>query len=388
MNKPKILFLSDVDITTSGGAQESMKILMEELDQFFEFYLIGPRGKKINDRHIVLSRYENFIVRGKNFLELKNLAFELSNEIKKVNADIIHIQMPSTLVLLNILFKLKRIKKNSAGIVYTDRGVYGKYGKITTLSINAIINKANKIVTTTSVNKNNYKDLYNAYNKYSSKFEVVYNTAGKIFDDYDSNKRLSIRSKYHLNDNQFVIGFCGRFTDQKNWPLTKEIIESYADESYIKFLVVLGSNGNQEDYRNSAEYIESLKKIVGENRIISFIDITNKEMSDLYYAMDCFILTSKWESFGRTAVEAMARKNAVVGTDVDGLSEVIGNKKYIFNTADEAINIVNEMIRNKENLVMAKDYFYKRYHTFFGYKTNIEMYKKLYNQVLNEKFIR
>ncbi|TES53595.1 glycosyltransferase [Halalkalibacterium halodurans] len=379
---PKILFLSDVDISTPGGAQESMKILMEELGESFEFYLIGPSGKQINKRHRVLNVYKDFIVRGKGPLELMNLTKDLSNEIKKVNPDIIHVQMPSTLVLLNLLFSIGLLSKN-VEIVYTDRGVYGKYGKITTLSVNSIIKKANKIVTTTYVNKNNYTELYKDYEKHSRKFEVIYNTAGKIFDSYVDEKSKEIRAKYHIKEKQFVVGFCGRYNEQKNWPLTKEIIETYAKDTNIKFIIVLGSDGTQQNYKDATEYIDSLKGKVGSNKILSFIDITNKEMAELYYAMDCFILTSKWESFGRTAVEAMARKNAVIGTGVDGLSEVIGNKQYIFNTAEEAVNIVDSIMNSREKLIESKEYFYNRYHSLFGYRINIQKYKKLYREILS-----
>lgn len=80
---------------------------------------------------------------------------DISKAIKKIKPDIIHIQMPSTLVVMNILISLKLIR--NVKIVYTDRGVYGLYGKVTTFSINSLINKANKIITTTNHNLLNYK---------------------------------------------------------------------------------------------------------------------------------------------------------------------------------------------------------------------------------------
>lgn len=375
----RILYLSDVDITVPGGAQESMKILMNELHDVHEFYLISPNGKKLNDRHIVINDFKDFILRGKNLLELLKLAKRLLIEIKKIKPDIIHIQMPSTLVIINFLLVTRLLDKNIK-IIYTDRGVYGKYGRLTTLSINSIIKKANKIVTTTLVNRSNYSNLFKHFPNYEDKFEVVYNTAGKFFDVYENNKRTKIKSKYNL-DNEFVLGFCGRYNEQKNWPLTKKIIETIKEDKSVKFVLVIGSDGTKDNYNEIVNYINDLKNRVGDNRIFSFVDITNKEMSEIYYAMDCFILTSKWESFGRTAVEAMSRKNVVIGTGVDGLSEVIGNRKFIFQTADEAVDIIHELKNNEKELKQAKEFFYTRYHKIYGYTNNLSEYHRIYNEV-------
>ena len=42
-----------------------------------------------------------------------------------------------------------------------------------------------------------------------------------------------------------------------------------------------------------------------------------------YSAMDCFVVPSRAEAFGQTAIEAMACGTAVIGTDVGGLSEAL-----------------------------------------------------------------
>src|SRR5699024_6592553 len=107
-----------------------MKILIDELSSNYDFFLISPEGKKINEKHMVLHRYKNFILRGKQPFEIMFLLKDMYKAIKKVNPSIIHIQMPSTLVLIYFLLLLGLLNKN-VRIIYTDRGVYGKYGKLT-----------------------------------------------------------------------------------------------------------------------------------------------------------------------------------------------------------------------------------------------------------------
>ncbi|MBU8906550.1 glycosyltransferase family 4 protein [Desertibacillus haloalkaliphilus] len=382
MNKPKILYLSDTNITKAGGAQQSMKVLMEGLVSEYDIYIVTPSGRKFSEYHISLDKYHKFVLRRKNFYKVLLMIKDILNVVRKINPQIIHVQMPATMVIINFLLSVGAIDKKTK-IVYTDRGVYGKYGKITNLSINSIVQKAEKIVTTTSVNKLNYANQFPKYRRYEEKFKVIYNTAGKEYDYYDITKRDEIKEKYKIDSNDFVIGLCGRYSEQKNWPLAYEILEKCKSKiDKLRFLIILGTDNSKANNAEAKEYIRKVKELVGEKKINAFINLNNNEVADLYYAMDCFLLTSKWESFGRTAVEAMARKNVVIGTNVDGLAEVIGNKNYIFDTAEEAFEIIEKLFINEEELQSHKEKFYDRYHEKFGYNRNIEMHRSLYKSLL------
>lgn len=382
LKRKKILYLADSDLSKPGGAQQSMKLLILGLNSDFDMYVIAPRGKKLFDRHIVLNNYENFRIRGRNIKEIFSMAKEILSIIKNVNPDIIHIQMNSTLVLINLLLRLKLLNKKTK-IIYTDRGVYGKYGALTKRSIDSIIPIANKIVTTTEINKRNYSNIYQKYAKYRDKFEVVYNTAGKLYDDYHENLREISRNELEINDEDLVVGFCGRYSEQKNWPLAKEIIKK-CNEVFenICFIICLGTDGSENENKKAKKFISEIKANIGDASVKSFINIENNELSQLYYAFDFFILTSRWESFGRTAVEAMSRKNIVFGTNVDGLSEVIGDKEFLFQNSDEVVEKLTFLLSNRAQRLDARDYFYNRYHTKFGYKSNIERYKDMYIKLL------
>lgn len=378
----KILFLSDVDISSPGGAQESMKILMDKLSNDYEFYLLAPEGERINENHIILEGFRDFILRGKGVLELLKLLRAISNKIKKINPDVIHIQMPSTLVLVNLLIKLNMLSKEMK-IIYTDRGVYGKYGRITTRSIDSFIRKTDLVVTTTQNNKDNYKNKYKEYNKYVDKFKVIPNTAGEVYEDYNNESRVSLREKYGIASDLFVVGFCGRYGEQKNWPLATQIMDQLSGNPKIMFLIVIGTDGTYENQQEVKKYLNEIEMLVGKKRVLSFVDIPNKKMSDIYYMMDSFILTSKWESFGRTAIEAMSRKNIVLGTSVDGITEVIGDNNFIFNTPEQAVKILNDLLGKSDDIKVIKEKFHKRYLNFFGYERNVQMYNTLYQDLLD-----
>lgn len=382
MEKTRILFLSDSDISKVGGAQQSMKVIENSLKSEFDFYIIAPQGKKVSDKHIVLDDYYNFRIRGKGPLKLLKLVKDIYLQIKEINPDIIHLQMNSTVVILNFLIKMRLLSKNIK-IVFTDRGVYNRYGKLTKLSIDSLIPIAQNIITTTEANRQNYHNHFKDYDRYKEKFLIINNTAGEQFDMYDELKSEKVRENIKVRDDDLVIGFCGRFSEQKNWPLAKEIIKKlYNRIKNIKFVLILGTDGSDATDQRIKQFITEIDQFAGSN-VQVFINLSNQEVSELYYAFDIFILTSKWESFGRTAVEAMSRRNIVLGTDVDGLSEVIGDKKYLYKTSEEAAKIVESICANEMSKLLSTKYFYERYHSTFGTMSNIAAYQKVYRNLLN-----
>ncbi|MCP3029529.1 glycosyltransferase family 4 protein [Halobacillus sp. A5] len=387
MSKPKILYLSDADLNKSGGAQQSMKVLMQGLRQDYEVYILTPNGQAFNEKHIVLENYDNFILRGKNAAKIIRMVIDIFKNIKKVNPDLIHVQMSATLIVINFLVRIGAISKKTK-IVFTDRGVYGKYGKSTTKSINSIIKKSDKVITTTVVNQKNYAEKYPYYKEYKDKFTVIHNTAGEKYGYYDRDMQGLIRKINNIDQNKFVIGLCGRFSKQKNWPLAYEIIKYCKKMENVSFVIILGTDKTNDSHKRAKQYIEEVKQLVGEKNLKAFINLNNEEVDKLYYAMDCFLLSSKWESFGRTAVEAMARNNIVIGTNVDGLAEVIGDEKYTFNTAEEASKIIENLLVNRDEIISSKRYFYDRYHKKYEFQRNIEKHKELYSELLDFTNVR
>lgn len=383
MSKARILYLTDSDLSKPGGAQQSMKVLRQGLESNFDIYFISPKGVKLFPNHIILNKYENFILRGKNFFKILRMIKDIYSEIKKINPDIIHVQMTSTTIIINLLLKLKLI--DNTKIVMTDRGVYSRYGKITKHSIDSLIPVAKKIITTTNVNLKNYKKNYSKFNNFRHKFEVIYNTAGFKFDSYCNEAKEEIRKELEISKNSKVIGFCGRYSIQKNWPLAKEIIEKIREKyENIIFILILGTDGSEKENTQAFNFISEIKNIVGNDKLRAYMNLENEKVSEVYYAFDYFVLTSKWESFGRTAVEAMARKNVVLGTNVDGLSEVIGDKKYLYSTSEEAVNKLELILSDPKLELQVKEFFYNRYHEKFSYRKNVESYKKIYEELLGK----
>ena len=108
--------------------------------------------------------------------------------------------------------------------------------------------------------------------------------------------------------------FVGRLNKQKNIPLLFHALKGLGIE-----LDIIGS-GEEE---------KNLKFLSNELKIkVNFLGtLPNKEMPEIYNNYEAYILTSKYEGNPKTLLEAMSCGCCVIGTDVDGINNILFNKK-------------------------------------------------------------
>lgn len=373
----KILFLSDFSFNIPGGAQKSMEIIMDGLSNEFEFYIIMP-GEKFDYQGayniIFLKEFDNLLVNN-NLVKTFKILMNLYKIIKELKPDVIHTHMVSTMSAVETLKMLGLLK--GIKLIYTERGVATQYSKINQVILKRIARDFSKIITTTSINRSIYLNKYLAS---AEKVRVIPNTAGPLFEKYDHKKHKEMKAYYSVD--KPVIMLNGRFAYDKNWEMAKEIIRYITTCYDYEFVIVLGSNKSEQHIAECEKFIKDLQIIAGENKVKGFIDLTLEELSDLYYIADFFILTSRRESFGRTAVEAMARNSIVFGTDIDGLAEVIEFKEYKYKHLDDFKAKFKDL--HSKDVEKEKVRFYNRYVQYFSGKKNIDLHRDLYNTLLFE----
>lgn len=94
------------------------------------------------------------------------------------------------------------------------------------------------------------------------------------------------------------------------------------------------------------------------------IDAKNESLVQAYDNADIFILTSKSEAFGRTAVEAMSRKCVVFGTRILGLSDVIKDSDYLYSDIDDFGLKFQTFLQKDAQEV--KEEFFQRYKDYYS----------------------
>ena len=80
---------------------------------------------------------------------------------------------------------------------------------------------------------------------------------------------------------------------------------------------------------------------------------------ELLKGCDLGILSTHWDGFGLVAAEYMAAGIPVIATDVDGLRDVVGNKKYLFTVGDYDVlaNMIEKILLGENEYQKAIDYF-------------------------------
>lgn len=225
--------------------------------------------------------------------------------IKKIKPDVVHSHTADLGFILSFACKLNKIP-----IINHCHGVSFPYKQNT--SAKRIIekfclkySKFNKIIT---VDENSLS----AFKKANIK-NVIYLPNGVDIENF--NKAKTKRT------NKTIFLFVGRLEKQKGLVYLIEAINILKEKS-SNFEVHLIGKGSEEAYLkelvskfNFKEYI----KFLGEK--------TYQEITDCYINSDAFILTSIWEGFPLTLLEAWAARLAVIITNVGGISKICTDKK-------------------------------------------------------------
>lgn len=379
-DKIDILLMSDNGLETVGGEQESTKIIINGVKDHYSLGVIQPGNisTPVTGVHYYplteQTRIKHLI---KNPFVFLKYIWNVKKIINREKPKIIHTQAQVSFFIVSLLRKLKLVS-NDFKLVHTERGLYTKYSKIIKKIFFFFMQELNVLVTTTNFNMQYWKE--SATKKgLSMDFQIIENTAGKLFETYNT--------KYEKVDNgQLVIGFAGRYADWKNWPLAVEISEKINEKLGDSISVRMAVGCLDEKAKiETIEMFEKLSALLG-NRFKGKINITLAEMDEFYYGLDVFILTSDYntESFGRTLVEAMSRKTAVLTTNAGGSVEVVGNMNNVFVTREEFVDRIvsyhqdRELMENekKSNLVRVKEKY--------SLNNNLKKHQKLYNLLLDK----
>lgn len=173
----------------------------------------------------------------------------------------------------------------------------------------------------------------------------------------------------------------GPFKHQKNlkdYILAADIVCKETD----KALFFIAGDGNQR------KELEDLILSLGlQNKVILLG--WRKDVAELLYASDIFVLTSLWEGLPRAAVEAMCCSKPVVANAVDGVKELVTDGKNGFKTKpydykDTAAKILY-LINNKEERILmgksAKESIGEEFDIYHMVKQQEELYDSLLSRV-------
>lgn len=156
---------------------------------------------------------------------------------------------------------------------------------------------------------------------FNKKVYVVYN--GINLQDYnDQLKPYKFPVSKSIKNPYFLVQVAGFREEKDQDTLIKSL--KYLPENYVAVFVGDGKR------RAFCEALAAKEQVL--DRTI-FMGI-QQEVPSIMKAADIVIMSSIFEGFGRTAVEGMAAGKPVIGSDVAGLAQVIGDSGLLFKVSD------------------------------------------------------
>ncbi|MBQ7563661.1 MAG: glycosyltransferase family 4 protein [Lachnospiraceae bacterium] len=374
----------------AGGGQMSTQTLCGGLAEYkadggrtFEPVVICPKllTKKAADFSFEVLEYDalenredKLVPRLKNFFSRMGSFKRL---IKEAAPDLIHVSMSESLLTYEFIRRDRELR--SIPFVYTDRGLCYGYRAHTKLFMKRALRGSFGMICTTEFNKRLWEK-----EEPGLSITVIPNTISPVFAEFEEGKRQDLREKYGI-ENTLVIGFAGRISEEKDWDFAPVLVRALS-EAGVGFQVALVISVYEE---KDLAIVERIKKritdVIGQEKLIYFQDLSQKEIADYYYLVDVFVMTSSFESFGKAAVEAMSRKCSVVSTSVGGLTEVVGKEENLFTKegVGRFVKRVKELSEDPEELSKDREYFYQRYRENYTLEKHIERHAALYSRILS-----
>ncbi|MEE9352067.1 MAG: glycosyltransferase, partial [Thiotrichaceae bacterium] len=108
------------------------------------------------------------------------------------------------------------------------------------------------------------------------------------------------------------------------------------------------------------------------------------DIDQLMAQSQIFVLSSNWEGFPLTIIEAMRAKMPVIASNVGGVSEAVINDEtgYLTNSKDELVIALKTLITDPEKRLALGNQGRKNYEKYFTIEIQLENTFELYNKLL------
>ena len=123
--------------------------------------------------------------------------------------------------------------------------------------------------------------------------------------------RTGAREKWALPARAFIVGGVGRLAHQKNFALFLEVAAQVPGAHFV-----IGGTGEEE------AALRAQVARLGLCERVTFLGYVS-DMPSLWPALDCLLLTSRYEGLPITILEAMACGVPIVASDLDGMREIL-----------------------------------------------------------------
>ena len=330
---------------TSGGIENFLLNFTSQVNkEEFQFDFLTHWEK-------IATEYR-FVEMGCNVYKAPKALFKYIKYVKKLliekKYDIIHIHKNSA---ANIVLPILAMKYSNAKIIVHSHNTKPNQDKFLT----RLLHKINRRKLIKIADKKYACSELAANWLFGSCDNVTIINNGILVDKFKFNqeKRLSMREKYGIGFDSFVIGHVGGFREQKNHSFLVNVFYEYIKFNPNSYLMLIGGG------RLKNQIVEQVKGLGISNKVI-FVGVVDNTF-DYYQAMDVIVMPSLWEGLPVSTIEAQTNGLKVLISDtssrmcnITGLVDFISldsvenwiNKLRLLKTNDCRISPVDKIILN------------------------------------------
>ncbi len=371
----RVLIVTDNNVETVGGEQESIKIIARNLSDELGVAVLHPGSASadLGFCHIGVGRRKRIKALLRRPLEFISFVVTVVRYLRKTEARVVHTQAQASLFMIGFAVKLHLVPKRFM-FVHTDRGTYSKYSKPIRALFWVSLSVVDKLVTTTHRNRQLWEE---ALSTSASELEYLVIENAVSGTGAEIQRPVGERGK-------ITIGFAGRYCEWKDWPLAVEIARRALREPVLDADIMMAVGCVDEKDREAAGlFLENAHRVLGA-ALSASINVPHEGMADFFRSIDILVMTSKpgTESFGRTAIEAMSEGCVVLSTDSGGPSEVLDDSGCILGAADDflekikcyALDVEERSAKGRTNQARVSD--------LYSAESNVDKHRALYRAAI------
>lgn len=285
----------------------------------------------------------------KDFSVAIPLSWHVSQTVKRLNLDIIHVHSP---FLMGYLGR-KCARKHKLPLVFTYHTLYDQYAHympflrgLTSKTVKRwginFSNKCDLVITPTAVIKEYLQES-------GVKTAVVNIPTGLEISDFARVDKGWLREKYSIPKRDVVLVYVGRLGKEKSVEFLVNSFSKIAKNVKEASLVLVGSGPEEARLKSLAADFNISSKIVFAGLL------AKKEVFDAYAGSDIFVFASLTETQGIVLLEAKASGLPAVAVAAFGVQEMVEHGEDGFLTSDDE-DIFTKQLLNlvQDNQLRAK----------------------------------
>jgi len=362
-----IRVLHVIDHLGLGGGQKSIKNIVENMhsDKFLNIVCaLRPVNKAIKIKAEVVTlnygKWNPFVF----------FAFMKLCRGKKI--DIIHSHTRKATV-----FSLLACYFCSAAVIVHERGAIFQKGltnSIYRLLLRMFQGKASKLIANSQTTSN---EILRILPKSKSRIFAIRNAVDYTEFDNCEISYNQAREMLGVTSNDIILGYAGRLHYVKGVDILLNAVALLVRQS-VNYVLVLAGDGRQ---RASLERLAGKLQIKGNVKFSGTYD----NVSEIMAACDIAVVPSRYDAFGRVALEFMRMKVPLVCSGRDGLAELVEDGVTALvppeNTAEEIARAVKLLVKNKQLRQKLIDNAYE-FSKQFSISEHVSQIENIYREVL------